>query len=265
MATPGVSGGLALIRHYLLKDNKKKLVDFNIFNKDTTQTLSGTLVKAMAIHSADSMKGTVQINGVNVPLTQFNAPNKYNGFGRIDLMNVLRIDSDPSSVSRIKGIYLANRYSLDANTQVIMKFGSNSATTLKVTIVWYDLTSTADTLETVKNKKLINDINLIVEVGGVRFFGNNGTSVDSLNTVESITVPNIAVGASVVVRVGATKTNKGKQAFSMVLTGDVTLSETPASPSTIPAGDIISGSFVLHHSMTMMVIFMIISTVFINI
>lgn len=226
-----------MVRHYLVKDNKKKLVDYNIFNSSPSQTLSGTLVKAMILHSGEVMKGFVQIGGTDLYLSQFNSPNKYNGFGRINLQNVLKIDTDSASVNRIKNILVANRYSLDANQQVDIPLKANSVTTLKVTIAWYDLPSAADTLSSVKTKKLINDISVVAVVGKKYYYGNGaitGNTLDTVNTAESIVISNLPQG-NFTVKVGAKSTNKGKQAFSMVITGDVTLAEKPSAPTTIPS------------------------------
>nr|CAG4714294.1 unnamed protein product [Naegleria fowleri] len=235
MSCPAAAGSAGLIRHYFNKNNQQKLKELEIGNKTQSgSTLSGTLVKAMIIHSGEQMIGSAA--NLGKPLSQLPIPNNFFGFGRVNLQNVLKIDEDPFSVSRIGNLRIVNRMYLDVLDSVNFQFQTASTTTtVKVTIAWYDLPSSPTEKDSVK--KLINDLDLMVTVQNSTsnmvntFYGNgeltNNSGYDSVNTVESVTITSIPIGSFVNITVSAKSTNKGKQAFSMVVTGGMQPKTSP--------------------------------------
>ncbi|KAG2387859.1 hypothetical protein C9374_001453 [Naegleria lovaniensis] len=239
MACPAAAGAAGLVRHYFNKNNQQKLKELEIGNKTVTGlTLSGTLVKAMMIHSGEQMIGSAA--NLGYPMSQLPVPNNFFGFGRVNLQNVLKIDADPFSVNKIGNLSIVNRMYLDVLDSVKFQFQATRMTNVKVTITWYDLPSSLSEKEAVK--KLINDLDLLVTVQNSTtsvlktFYGNleltNNSAHDSVNTVESVTVNAIPSGSFVNISVTAKSTNKGKQAFSMVVTGGIYLIQ-PSSTSVI--------------------------------
>ncbi|KAG2381753.1 hypothetical protein C9374_006137 [Naegleria lovaniensis] len=236
MATPAVSGAAALIRQYLLQNNKQKLVEFELFNKTSTQTLSGSLVKALLIHSAEKLNGMVQLYpNYYQSLAIMPIPNNFVGYGRVNLKRVLKFDNDQTSLSLVGQIGVINRVLLEPglSSQFELVMGSSNKNTLKVTIVWYDLPYTTALAKGSTEKRIVNDLDLKVTVDGGKsvYYGNGelskNTNYDSTNTVESITIDNLPSGASCVVSVGAKSSNKGSQAFSLVVSGNFVVKSSP--------------------------------------
>ena len=244
MATPAVSGAAALVRQYLLRNNKQKLIEFEMFNKTAAQTLSGTLVKALIIHSAEKMNGMVQLYpNYYQSLSIMPIPNNFVGYGRVNLKRVLKFDNDATSVGLVGRIGVMNRVVLEPGLSTQFEVVTNSASnsnTLKVTIVWYDLPGAVVKGST--DKRIVNDLDLKVSVnGGKKVYYGNGeltqnTNFDSTNTVESVTINNLPGGVSCVVSVGAKASNKGSQAFSLVVSGGFTVKSSPQTGSSLYPG-----------------------------
>ncbi|KAG2386090.1 hypothetical protein C9374_002536 [Naegleria lovaniensis] len=220
MATPAVAGAAALVRDYLSQNNNSRLVNYELFNKNSTQTISGSLVKAMIIHSAQKMTGFVKLTndtspfGISQSLARLPYPNIYNGFGSVNLKNVLLFENVKESVNTIGKLFLLNRYSLAPGDELVLPFhvpedkkkngrhhdkkkkNKKPKIPIKVTLTWYDYKGAITNNATATNKQLINDMDLSLKNGHRRvFYGNpstlrNGTCpYDFLNTVERIEIP----------------------------------------------------------------------------
>ncbi|KAF0973657.1 hypothetical protein FDP41_008084 [Naegleria fowleri] len=228
---------------------QKRLLQYELINKSSSQTLSGTLVKAILIHSASTMKGSVKLDGDftqdrnYVNLSQESYPNKYVGYGRVDLGNLLRFGDAGNS------FFLVNRFELDASQKVLFKFRIKSLLTqsmllntgIKATLTWYDRKGTQTSSSQPILKQLINDLNLSLEVientsGNVtlRCVGNgkcvntldsNGDlAYDSFNNIERIdlerfsNIPPIDLSRSLLTfTIEASSQNVGSQNFSLVV------------------------------------------------
>jgi subtilisin family serine protease len=90
MSTPIVSGNAALIREYFMKGyypNGEK-------STEDSFVPSGALLKAMLIHSAEPLTYSVsRSSGYNVAtsISSETIPNSQQGFGRIQLSNIIQI------------------------------------------------------------------------------------------------------------------------------------------------------------------------------
>ncbi|KAG2373768.1 hypothetical protein C9374_011857 [Naegleria lovaniensis] len=254
MAAPSVAGSAALIRDYLLQNNKKRLLQYELINKAPSQTLSGTLVKAILIHSASVMNGSVKLDGDfsndehYVALSQQVYPNKYVGYGRVNLGNLLNFDE----VGR-NSLFLVNRFELDTSQKLSLKFRVKSLPTaaplsnaglIKATLTWYDLKGTLTSPTQSSIKQLINDLNLSMElrehdqanitvkcVGNGKCvtslssdtFLNDDLVFDSVNNVERIEmVPNtndldLKLNSILTIVIEASPKNVGAQNLSFIL------------------------------------------------
>jgi len=236
MAAPAVAGSAALVRDYFLQSNGSRLSQYDLFNKDSSQTLSGTLVKAVIIHSAQKMKGTVSLDSpgssLTVSLENQPFPNIYNGFGSVNLKNVLLFENNTESVGLIGKLHTINRFTLIPGQEIVIPFNYTSkklAVPFKATLVWYDYKGTVTTSETSTLKQLINDVDMRVDCGNRRYYGNPGVTnnqgYDSVNTVESLLIdpndPCLYFNKYVNLTIIAKSNNIGNQTFSLVVTGQV--------------------------------------------
>ena len=136
---------------------------------------SPALVKAALIN------GAVDVNGVS---TAPSAPNGFEGWGRVNLKNVLNTGAAVTYVNE-EHVLSGTGTSRTFNGTV-----SDPARPLRVTLVWTDPPAAGD-------PALVNDLDLEVTVGGVTYKGNqlaNGFSVagvtaDSVNNVENVFLP----------------------------------------------------------------------------
>ena len=235
MATPAAAGATALVRQYLTMNNNQKLLKYELLNKNP-QTLSGSLIKAILINSGEAMTGNLNINGkmLFMGLSYLNTPNSYNGFGRVNLKNVLPLDHEPEIAAQIGNLTLINRKSLEPGSFINMKFVVTSNTDVKMTITWYDLAGTITYSSTAA--QIRNDIDLKVTIQGKTYFGNsaltNNQNYDAINTVETVYIPSVPIGTSMLVTVSAKTTNKGSQTFSMCMTGSVVSEISSATSNT---------------------------------
>jgi len=227
MSTPSVAGTAALVREYFLQNNKERLLKYELFNKSPTQTLSGTLVKATIIHSAEGMKGNVSLDKsqtVWADLSTKSLPNIYTGFGRVNIGNVFLFDQIDASFGKL---FTINRYELEPNSKVTAQFKTNSKTIVKATMAYYDKKGTLTTKGTSNMKQLINDLDLIITTNSSSntFYGNSNLSGnrgnDEVNNVERITLDEVDEDTFLSIQISAKKTNVGAQNFSLVVTGDL--------------------------------------------
>nr|CAG4709810.1 unnamed protein product [Naegleria fowleri] len=282
MAAPSIAGSAALIRDYLLQNNKKRLLQYELINKSSSQTLSGTLVKAILIHSASTMKGSVKLDGDftqdrnYVNLSQESYPNKYVGYGRVDLGNLLRFGDAGNS------FFLVNRFELDASQKVLFKFRIKSLLTqsmllntgIKATLTWYDRKGTQTSSSQPILKQLINDLNLSLEVientsGNVtlRCVGNgkcvntldsNGDlAYDSFNIIERIdlerfsNIPPIDLSRSLLTfTIEASSQNVGSQNFSLVVSSQEEIELEFLEYTVVVSSSSSTSSSIQHFSLT---------------
>ncbi|EFC36008.1 predicted protein [Naegleria gruberi] len=271
MATPSIAGSAALVRDYLTQN----IGLLSIYDKNPQQSISGSLVKAMIIHSAQKMNGFVPMNGVNTaeipsilqPLSNLPFPNKFNGYGSVNLKNSLLFSNVEESKSLIGSkLFIINRYSLSPNQELNIPFyisNRKSKIPIKVTLTWYDYAGTITDPSTVTMKQLINDIDLyLIKSNSNEIINSNpgverSTQDDSINTVEKIiispeqllqsttTTTTTTTGGDkrqFTLRIVAKSTNIGSQNFSLVVSGDI---EQGLAPSPLLGYKIISKGSIL--------------------
>ncbi len=89
MATPGAAGMAVLIRQYFM-DSKFWASNCNTnYNNCKSMKPSGVLIKALLIHSTDKMKMFFDGDGSSKNVALGTPPDFYQGYGRIDISNVL--------------------------------------------------------------------------------------------------------------------------------------------------------------------------------
>ena len=238
MSTPAVSGSLALLRQYLVQNQYEKLNALKMLALDDTKTLSGSLLKALMIHSAEPMTGKIDVNNALQTLPQ-SYPNNYVGYGRANLNNII---DHPQ-------LMVVNRLSLDPGYGYAITFNVSSKSNMKVTVAWYDWAGIY----------LINDIDLKLVFNGRTFYGNgNTTGYDDVNTVESVQLPIDPQYGTVTLVVTAKSKNVGNQTISMAITGDVKLwtyvRVASDVPSSLPVGTIVGIVFGLILGLVLMAV-----------
>ena len=215
MATPAAAGAAAMLRQYLQDDGGK------FWSKICHQsdslckkfTPSGTLLKAMMVHSGDAM--TLYHDGnpdKNVELSKsYGQPDNYQGFGRVQLSNVIPLPGKTS-------FQLTLRDNVDISEKTTMSHHfkvTDSSQPLVVTISWYDPPATSGAA-----KALVNDLDLILRRPGGKsdLYGNYKKKRDNVNTNERISVKKPKKGNYEVVIEAKALPVAGIQRFAMVLT-----------------------------------------------
>ncbi len=208
MATPAVSGAVALVRQYFTEGWYPQ----GVKNPADAFIPSGALLKAMIIASAEQMNGTDpdQIDSREVhPI-----PDSSQGWGRVKLENALYFQGDQDKLY------------VDDNSQLstgVSKFYTLNASggKLKIVLVWTDYPATAGS-----GSALINNLNLIVQGPGGTYYGNRfsngesqtGGTKDNKNPVEVFYLSNAPAG-TYTVKVEGENVPQGPQKFAIVITG----------------------------------------------
>jgi hypothetical protein len=184
---------------------------------------SAALVKAMMIHSARQIDGLLYLLSQQLwwPLTykdghRFSLHSSYHqGFGRIELNNVLGTDS---------GLYIPNTEDAELSTGIQQGCCVNvkGSGLFKVTLVWTDYPSTPNAMI-----NLVNDLDLIIVMpDGTQYYGNGKYSpvqstrdeADYLNNVEQFSMDNAPSGLyNIIVR--GSSVPKGPQPYALVISG----------------------------------------------
>jgi len=209
MATPAVSGAVALVRQYFTEG----WYPTGTQNPSDGFTPSGALLKAMLIASAEQMNGTDpdQIDSREV----HPVPDSSQGWGRIKLENALYFQGDADNLyvdDNTTGLSTG-----ETKTYTIDATGGN----LKIVVVWSDYPASAGA-----GIAIVNDLDLIVQGPGGTYYGNyfsNGESQpggqrDSLNPVEVFYLSNSASGTYTITVEGVNVPN-GPQPYALVITG----------------------------------------------
>jgi hypothetical protein len=115
MASPGAAGAAAMVRQYF--------TDSNFWSKSCETgdpschsfVPSGVLIKTLMIHSGQSMSN---YNGGSKGTTSLSSgtPDKYQGFGRVQLTNVLPLSGLSSFLLFVRDLVQIGEYSSKART-----------------------------------------------------------------------------------------------------------------------------------------------------
>ncbi|MEM7031675.1 MAG: S8 family serine peptidase [Chloroflexota bacterium] len=113
-----------------------------------------------------------------------------------------------------------------------------SGSGLYITLVWTDPPA-----QTTAAKTLVNDLNLQVDGPGGRFFGNGGTSADTLNNVETIRLETPTAG-TYTVQVIANSVNGtfGSQPYAIVATTNQSFGANTANANVVSQAEVSSGA-----------------------
>ena len=135
MASPSAAGAAALIHAYFKDEKFWKRGCNSEYKFCRTFTPSGALTKALILHSGEPMKKYFFTDNSNQNVILGAPPDTYQGYGRIQLANVLPLPSAGFDfdlfVSDSTIINAKNKFFLDV-------FVDSGKIPLKVTIAWYD-------------------------------------------------------------------------------------------------------------------------------
>ncbi len=180
MACPLVAGASALVADW--------------WGQEGWGVPSPAMVKALLINGAVDMVGGSGVSG--------NIPNNNQGWGRVDLDNVIR--------TGVASLYEDQETLLGSTgeSQTITVGVPDPSRPLKVTLVWSDAAAAINA-----NPALVNNLDLNVATGGQTYLGNvfasgwstTGGVADTLNNIESVYLQ--AAGDEAVITVAATAVN----------------------------------------------------------
>ena len=215
MATPVVSGALALLRQYFAKGwYASGGVEPTATGVDETQP-SGALIRAAVINGASSMAGYTE---AGFPLEP--PPSFHQGFGRVNLAaSVMLAQASASAPSDLRmqlqrGLRAKDRSSIVQRQQVDRYCFrvSRSGGSVAVTLAWHDPPSVLNA-----RVNLVNDLDLTVQGPGISLPlpGRD----DHINNVERVYIPQAPAGIYTIF-VSATNLPDGPQQYALVARGD---------------------------------------------
>jgi len=228
MSVPVVSGALALIRQYFMEG----FFPYGYRNSASAFTPSGALLKAIVISGGHRMTGYVDKGTSDGDLLYEYAsvnngfPNNIQGFGRLQLSNVLKFENRSNFEVLIAGVsdgsYTAPAIDIvdEVHQYRLCILGDDSS--VKVTVVWMDYPA-----EVGASKALVNDLDLYIKrtdqdgstVGTI--YGNHGSKRDSVNNVEIAYVESANFGETWDVYVSASSLPMAPQKYAIVVTGQL--------------------------------------------
>jgi len=214
MATPAAAGIAALMRQYF-RDKEGKFWTKTCYPTSDKYcnafTPSGMLLKALLIHSGEKMSLYHYGNSDrDVKLSQNGKPDVYQGFGRVQLSNVLPLPGKSNFQLTVRDMV-----ELQEGTTMTHYFKvKDSSQPLVATLSWYD--PPADKKAA---KALVNDLDLVLkQPNGKTLYGNFKKKRDHVNNNERISINKPSEGVySLSVEAKALPV-AGRQMFSLVLT-----------------------------------------------
>ncbi|GLI67073.1 hypothetical protein VaNZ11_011270 [Volvox africanus] len=199
MATPMVSGHLALMRQYF-RDGFYPRGNKTSFESASFQP-SGMLLKAAAIAGAVSLKGGIAMQTGEIMGA---APDVYQGWGRLSLAGALPLPGLTGPNFRIQ---VADMGTIEHGEMIYLKgIRATGTGPVLATLVWYDYPAAL-----MASYALVNDLDL-------RFSINDGiltsTRDDHVNTVERAELQNLQAGDNIVFVVQGTRIVHRNLAYS---------------------------------------------------
>jgi subtilisin family serine protease len=196
MATPILSGALAVQREFLLK-------------KLGRPTISAALMKAYAVASADDLfpgQFGVRPQGQEQPTTR---PNNHQGWGRITLASLADTASVMELTDNTTGLATGEELKLN---WTLAQPGTRS---LRIAMAYTDAPAAANS-----QVELVNDLDIeLTTPSGAKLFPNGRASADNRNNLESIDLATQEAGVYELVIRGRNipQGRAGKQAFALVV------------------------------------------------
>ncbi len=191
MSTPLTAGAATIVRQVL----QQKWQQVNP---------SAALIKAVMMHSADDLfpgqYGMVGKDRGQELLTR--RPNSDEGYGRVDMDNVVKLDSATTTL-------VDNKQGVAQSAQEVYQFTANSSFNFTATLAWTDAPASANAAQT-----LVNDLDLIL----VTPSGSQISMNDHTNNNELIEQANLPAGAYklIVKGVKVPQTKGSGQPFALV-------------------------------------------------
>jgi hypothetical protein len=243
MATPITAGSAILIRHYL--ENASYWGEYcnstyrscpvivpSATNSEVSTFISGALLKACVIHSAQAMdkyvcqkpKCTIENTDLEPP------PNNFEGWGQVMLKNLLPL---PGTYNF--DLYVADYESLSSMTRrTYYAVVVDTDIPFLATICWSD---PANVVWAAKN--LLNDLDLMVtSPSGEVFYGNN-IQGDEFNPVEKVSIGVPEVGEYVITVTAKQLAVGTSQDYGIVISSHGYVVENKMATSTISYSDIV--------------------------
>ena len=210
MATPIVAGSAALIQQYLMAGYYPSGAANASSAKYTSP--SSALIRAMLSNGAVPLTGQIDVynDGTDIqPLGEIYPPGIFQGFGRINLQNVLYFSTNSSF-----SLFLDDERSLNTSQDINYCVNVTSAGDIKVTLTWNDPPASLNA-----GIALVNNLDLIVgHDTNDALAGNFKTMLDERNNMEHIIFPT-QPGSLLRVKVQGTNVPSGPQPYSLVIRG----------------------------------------------
>lgn len=233
MATPVIASSALLVKQYF----EDGYYPSGAPNQADSMTPSSALLKAMLVGGAASLQGYEADTGLPIDPP----PSFRQGYGRVFLGNSLYLQGNQYSPPRLQVVDAVPINSGDVHQYCISAGGG----ALSVTLVWTDYPGNPSAL-----KSLVNDLDLVVRAegfNGIPILGNGGdvddsTVPDSVNNIESVTLPAVPQGrVAVEVRGSAVQASAGPQPYALVVNGDFSGNLTTSGQCAIVLAVIQSG------------------------
>jgi len=242
MATPGVAGTALLLRHYFrlgkflpyaeaMSGEAAAATSIPVdpetgclpaYSTSCNLTLpSAALIKAMLVHSGDDLEkrgvGDTYID-IKDP-----TPNNIEGFGRVNLMNVIpEIGSDTSNALYIDDTIQRNNSGLQNNCpkrSYNATVNGDSGVGLRASLTWTDPPSGS----IYSKSQLMNNLDLrVVDPDGAEVWGNG--KQDNLNNVERVTI-DLPMSGNYIIEITAAPMVTAAQDYSLIVSGDLFVTE----------------------------------------
>eukprot|EP00602_Paraphysomonas_sp_CaronLab_P003300 CAMPEP_0185020344 /NCGR_PEP_ID=MMETSP1103-20130426/2933_1 /TAXON_ID=36769 /ORGANISM="Paraphysomonas bandaiensis, Strain Caron Lab Isolate" /LENGTH=880 /DNA_ID=CAMNT_0027551175 /DNA_START=787 /DNA_END=3429 /DNA_ORIENTATION=+ len=239
MATPIVAASAIIVKQYLehtsywgslCNTTYRSCPHVASKGKDGKRHASGTLLKAILVHSATDMNKLLAEAGSTLPTTNLTEPpDRFQGWGQVMLKNALPLpgyfDYD---------LYIADYESLESLTRRTYKATVlHTSQALRVSVVWNDPPNVVWAA-----KMLLNDIDLmVISPSGQVFYGNNRRG-DEFNPLERVVIHKPEKGVYTV-HVTAKKLAMGsEQLYSIVITSKGYVDESATAVARISAEDL---------------------------
>merc|ERR1712226_658322 len=223
MATPVVSGNMAIVRQYLTEGWYPSGAKVPA---DAISRPSAALMKAIVLNGGQSLQAVYQSNGSTTPVAEYD---NNQGFGRINMLNSLPLVGKNDISMKLYHDEIITPGQLESVTVDVVQCDSTNE--VRATLVWTDPPG-----QTGCSDCLINDLDLIVSKSGAVIYSNGGTSADTKNNAERVRVP-AAAGDKITVSVKGSNLASSSQKYSLVITGcldNVAKSPTTAFPTKSP-------------------------------
>ncbi|WMW25506.1 PGF-pre-PGF domain-containing protein [Methanolobus sediminis] len=193
MATPLVSGSIALIREYYLTEEK-------------LENVSAALLKATLINGAYDISQETE--------AQYDYSQ---GWGRVDVANSIMVNY-PEVIAYYDGKSLSKNESWTHTYEYI-----ENGESLRATLVWTDYPAFEGT-----TKSLVNDLDFTITDSSDTYYGNGGSDFDRINNVEGIELSSVS-DEDYTFNITAHSVNKGgSQPFALVASFTCDNNEFPA-------------------------------------